>query len=406
MVTMGSRRRTLTKTARGFFALASAPLALACYACNAILGNEAVSLDRGIDASALPDVARPEGSADTAVCVADLATDPKNCGACGHDCLGGGCAGGACQPFVVATNLSGPAHLATDDAGTLFVVTNEGAVRSCPTKGCGPDAGLVTSIGPDAGNPLLSGLAVSGGSVYFAGYYTASIYVCPTGGCPRPTVIAGGIPNPFHVATDATNVYFVSASAPFVGRCALPACAGGAVRMATDGLKAYYGTLEDGSYVYWYGGGPTQQFDRSIVYRTSKTSADAGPEILARDRTLKFSGPARTSLALRGMDLYFPEDGPDVVPPQASIVRLTLGAGAAPTPIATKLPLVRGLGVDDTHVYFVSYQAGVIGRCERAGCATPTILATGQDTPTGPLVTDDAVYWTEYFAGTIKGVAK
>src|SRR6266487_1268757 len=30
---------------------------------------------------------------------ATLETDPKNCGACGHDCLGGKCEGSVCQPL-------------------------------------------------------------------------------------------------------------------------------------------------------------------------------------------------------------------------------------------------------------------------------------------------------------------
>ena len=35
-------------------------------------------------------------------CSASLETDPKNCGACGHDCLGGKCEGAICRPFSVA----------------------------------------------------------------------------------------------------------------------------------------------------------------------------------------------------------------------------------------------------------------------------------------------------------------
>src|SRR5262249_52955723 len=36
---------------------------------------------------------------------AALATDAHHCGACGHDCLGGACAAGACQPVVLVPAL-------------------------------------------------------------------------------------------------------------------------------------------------------------------------------------------------------------------------------------------------------------------------------------------------------------
>ena len=34
----------------------------------------------------------------------DTGSDPKNCGSCGHDCLGGTCSGGQCQPSAVVSN--------------------------------------------------------------------------------------------------------------------------------------------------------------------------------------------------------------------------------------------------------------------------------------------------------------
>jgi hypothetical protein len=36
-------------------------------------------------------------------CAADLRSDPANCGACGHDCLGGACVGGACGPTEIGS---------------------------------------------------------------------------------------------------------------------------------------------------------------------------------------------------------------------------------------------------------------------------------------------------------------
>jgi len=38
----------------------------------------------------------------------DTQSDDKNCGSCGHDCLGGTCVGGKCQPFEIASGLPVP----------------------------------------------------------------------------------------------------------------------------------------------------------------------------------------------------------------------------------------------------------------------------------------------------------
>jgi hypothetical protein len=47
----------------------------------------------------------------------NLATDAKNCGSCGHDCLGGTCSGGQCQAAVVASG-AGDLYVIGVDIGT------------------------------------------------------------------------------------------------------------------------------------------------------------------------------------------------------------------------------------------------------------------------------------------------
>src|SRR4051794_8490141 len=75
------------------------------------------------------------GAGGSGGCSALSATDPKNCGACGHDCLGGTCEGAVCKPFKLAGIpqeaartiglaadflLGGAAGLATRPAPILF----------------------------------------------------------------------------------------------------------------------------------------------------------------------------------------------------------------------------------------------------------------------------------------------
>lgn len=188
-------------------------------ACNAILGNDSRNLEDDAPPAGATVDTMPTYPEDAATCEADLASDAKNCGACGHDCLGGACTAGVCQPFVVGVGLSGPANPAVDENGMLFFTTNDGAVRSCSATGCGAGANLVTRLSPDAANPVLTGLAVRAGTVYFSAYYESSVYSCPVGGCAAATPLVTTIPNPYDIVTDETNLYMTSASGAFVARC-------------------------------------------------------------------------------------------------------------------------------------------------------------------------------------------
>jgi hypothetical protein len=71
-------------------------------------------------------------------CVTDLKTSAQSCGRCGHDCEGGACKNGVCQPFTLVT-MTGLAGLAADAAHVYFTaapekVTNSG-VYAVPVAG-------------------------------------------------------------------------------------------------------------------------------------------------------------------------------------------------------------------------------------------------------------------------------
>src|SRR5204863_597521 len=51
--------------------------------------------------------AYPTLCATSNACV-DLTSDAKNCGTCGHDCLGGTCMEGQCQPVLIAQYFGHP----------------------------------------------------------------------------------------------------------------------------------------------------------------------------------------------------------------------------------------------------------------------------------------------------------
>lgn len=146
------------------------------------------------------------------------------------------------------------------------------------------------------------------------------------------------------------------------------------------------------------------------MYRALKTQSDAGAEALLRDRTVKHAGPRRANLAVLDGDLFLAEDGPTVdggAPASGVVTRFAQAGNGAVTVLATKQPPMRGISVDERHVYWTNYKAGTIKRCAIAGCNdTPTVVASSLDGPCGPVLSKQAVYWTEYFGGRIKGVAK
>ncbi len=92
------------------FALLSG-LFVACAACGALFGAEDVGPDQPApptdasdeDAFVVPDATSDVAPKPDACASFDLATDGQHCGSCDHDCLGTPCAGGVCQPQVLAS---------------------------------------------------------------------------------------------------------------------------------------------------------------------------------------------------------------------------------------------------------------------------------------------------------------
>jgi hypothetical protein len=120
-----------------------------------------------------------------AACV-DVTTSPIHCGRCGHDCGGGACVGGACQPVAVADaldQLDAPSALAANDAAIFWLERT--SVRSCPLPlGCALAPTLIADTFAQ-----LHDLAVTGDQIYFSGCRACDdqdhrLYECPVAGCP------------------------------------------------------------------------------------------------------------------------------------------------------------------------------------------------------------------------------
>jgi hypothetical protein len=368
-------------------------------ACNAILGNEERFLDDRDGGAPGADVGDEASTADAPACIADLSRDPRHCGACGHDCLAGACEEGICQPFVLATDLPQPAHLVVE-GGVLYWTNGDGTVRSCPTAGCNGAPKIVMTV--VTGNPSLSGIAVSGGTVFVSGYYSQQIHTCPVEGCSRPTSLASNLQYPVSVKVDGVNAFWIDADRASVARCPLPSCAGGPITLAT-GPAAWRSLSLDDQRAYWLAAGPVPNYSRAILYRADKDQIDGGPAKVADEL------PGATGILVKGSTLYMTLDGPlpdSGLPRDGRVVKLALRTNLQ-FPLATGQGQPRGLALDEINVYWTTWGDGSIRRCAIAGCNDePTTLVTGQNQPVGPAVTGDAIYWTENLGGTLKGLAK
>ena len=71
-------------------------------------------------------------------CAADVQNDAANCGFCGHDCLGGACTGGVCQPFAISPTAY-PEHLALSGGFAYWIDYVTRAVMRSDLSGAATD---------------------------------------------------------------------------------------------------------------------------------------------------------------------------------------------------------------------------------------------------------------------------
>ena len=328
------------------------------------------STDAGI---ALPErdaEAEAEASAD-ASCTADLGSDPRNCGACGHDCLGGACSAGRCEAVELASQpgpiVGGPIV----DSTNVYWVTASDA-----------DAGPTTTFAlmrhslasPGAGAELVG--ALTGGYTDSEGLAATSDSIL---WMRSATYGSGGT-----VVTSPGSVF------------AMPK-AGGAARKLVGGDIYALTPQVHGGHVYWVNNGLTYGPMRCAL------GGCTTPEILAPNRTAGANG-----LAVDATGFYWTESSNAG---DGELLSCPLGGDCSfPTRLAGSSSYPAHVSESGGFVYLTSYGSavpdspsanGLVQRVSKDGATTTTISSTPKSLPQSPKVDGDFVYWRDSDLGTV-----
>jgi sugar lactone lactonase YvrE len=318
------------------------------------------------------------GAPEASACSADLTRDAKHCGRCGHDCVGGACQSGVCQPVVVATGQASPEAIAVDRATGSVYWTNIGDATVVElVLGVGPRTVASNQRGPRgiaivSGRPVWTSvdsgeistlrggavaLVASGQSAPYdvAGDDAATFWVNRGGEVmrldptvPSPAVVASGQDQPTAIALDAQSVYWVASGSPTGagGSVVKAPRGGGASTTLASGVRNPRGIAVSGEHVYFtsYGGGATGP---AVV----RVPIAGGPQEVIASGQLK-----PLAVAVDASRVYWVNEHAG-----GALFAAPL-AGGAPTPLATGLAAPHAIALDDVSVYVAVYDAGTVLR--------------------------------------------
>ena len=269
----------------------------------------------------------PRPDAEPPACTIPVDSDPKNCGACGRDCLGGTCTKGTCGVSYIATGFDGSLGVGVA-AGKVYV---------------GHQAGL-TELDLDGKNPRL----VVPGNVEYV-HATATDVFFTTGGALRRWPRSGGdvatlasAGNMLGVALSPTHAYFA--------RYTDVASGGGVYRVP-----------------YPQGGSPQLLFEydhpEEIDWLDGKLfvgSDGASDAVIAVSddgtgtRTTLLQGGGPVGVGVRSGHAFIARQG------SGEIVRVPIGGGQ-PTLLAKDLGRPSGIVATEAAIYWAEVETGKVG---------------------------------------------
>ncbi len=311
-------------------------------------------------------------------CKIQLEVDPKNCGACGHDCLGAACIAATCQPQVVASGQGGPAYVAVENGVVYWTNASAGTLMRANVDGTGR-----ATIARGLGTPWV--LRASGGRVYVANDSTGGSVTARDGDGGLAVDLSGPQASPRGLDVTSQYVFFGTEDPD----------AGSIQRVGVDGtgltvlVPKTFGTKDvvtDGVNVYWaaFGAG-----------RIEKVPIAGGPAAVVTKTIGPFGLAVFSNLVFYTNHVPYDAGG--------SVGRVNDdGTGDS---ILAPGDNPRAIAVDGNYAYWTNDGDGTVARVPVGGGAVTT-LATGQTQPWGIALDDKFVYWCAKGAGLVLRVAK
>ncbi len=340
--------------------------------------------DAGTDAGgASAGAAGAAGSAADASC-GDTTSDPKNCGNCGHTCLGGTCESSHCTSVTIATLSPSeqPTYIVSNGADIFF--HSSLGVRRVAKDGLSQPATLSSSV-----TGGLRGLDRGGPWIYSADS-TGSVYRTPTTGG-AIEVLWSGSGTPETLTALGSYVYFADPKTDSIRRVIQT---GGAVETVTTVLgQNAYALASQGQVLYWARlNGMLAKLDLSQPTPSPAKFGDL----------LKTSSALHVAIAASATRVYWSFEGSASDSPVASSVAI---GGGDQQPL-TADP-VWGLTTDNTYVYWSrSGPSGSITRRVQTNATAQEELVGSLTETRGIAVDPDAVYFAQYDPATSQGWIK
>jgi len=323
------------------------------------------------------------------------ASDPLNCGACGHNCLGGTCVGGQCQPVAIASNLTGlPGPLQIDAANVYWTEADTNNLFVLNTAASPPTLTQMIASGQRTAYRLDGNIFVDKFGSSFTSFNTCTLSSkCAAQTMFSPPNTTGG---DFQIDEAAQRLFYTDISFPDMVQ-ATPLTAFNPSPFLT--LPVGFNTVQMLGLIngFIYGlatpnaGGPPLALWRSAVAPSTNTASILSTQIPGVNASFPVSANSTKIFLFTSSNtiLSFPPNG----------------SGAAPPTLYFNAAAFGGMVADENFVYWTDSTLGNVYRCPANACPAtpgPDIIATGQAGNQTIVQDSKALYWGR--AGQMSGL--